>query len=88
MKLELPYDVICIINKFTGSSTAHSIPTYCPSKRNWIQYDRLLYKYRIYRMLCYDLELPFKSFYIFTQEFMEFMLDLNILQLRVISEMR
>lgn len=87
MKLALPYDIICRINKFIGSPTANLIPSYCPSKRNWFQYDRIVNKYRIYIMLCYKRELQFKPFYIFTQEFMEAILDLNILQLRILCEL-
>lgn len=79
MKLSLPYEIICQINKFIGSPTAPLIPPYRPSRINWEKYDRILYKYRIYRMLCEDRPTPF---YVFTEVFMETILDMNIYNLR------
>lgn len=86
MKLPLPSEIICQINKFIGSPTARLIPPYRPSNVNWSKYDRVLCKYQIYRMLCYAHEIHIISLYVFNHLFMETILDMNILHLRLILD--
>ena len=66
MKLPFPQEIICRINKFTGSPTATLIKTHVyKSNVDWDIYDRLVYKYSIYKSLCYKKKrciLPLSSF--------------------------
>lgn len=71
MKLPFPQEIICAINKYSGSPTASLVPPYRQTNVNWDKYDKLLHKYRTYRMLCYKHGICISSFQIFNDLLIE-----------------